>query len=78
MKASKYLEFRFAEQLPKTRIYEVLSISSGFRLGLIKWYGSWRQYTFFPEQGTVFSSSCLLEIQNFIDSENAIHKKAKT
>ena len=63
---SKYLEFRVYKQNPKTNIYEVLSKLHGIRLGFIKWYGVWRCYSFFPEDCTIFNSSCLQDIINFI------------
>ena len=74
MKESQYLEFRFVEKKPKTRVWEVCSKTNMLRLGLIKWYGSWRQYTFFPEQGTVFNEGCLEDIRYFLISENDIQK----
>jgi len=35
---SKYIEFNFIEQKPKTKIYSVDSKSQGESLGLIKWH----------------------------------------
>ena len=71
---TKYLDFRFVEQLPKTKVWEVCSNVSYIRLGLIKWFGKWRQYAFFPEQGTVFNHQCLEDIYEFIKYENEIRK----
>lgn len=62
-----YLEFKLLENKPKTLVYAVNSKSTGFRLGIIMWYGAWRQYCFFPEESTVFSKGCLEEINNFIN-----------
>lgn len=62
----KYLEFRLLEQKPKTQVIEVISKRRGSRLGIIKWFGRWRQYAFFPESGTVFNIECLNDIQSFI------------
>ena len=61
-----YLEFKVLEQKPKTKVYEVISQLHGFRLGIIQWYGAWRQYCFFPEESTIYSKGCLEEINNFI------------
>jgi len=47
----------------KTHNYRVYNITSGGELGLIAWYGPWRQYCFFPQDGTVWSGGCLHDIQ---------------
>lgn len=63
---SKYLEFRLLEQKPKTEVIQVLSKQDGSSLGIVKWFGRWRQYAFFPEDGTVFNTDCLNDIQSYI------------
>jgi len=63
---SKYLEFQLLEQKPKTKVIEVLSKERGSSLGIIKWFGRWRQYAFFPEDGTAFNIECLNDIQSYI------------
>ena len=63
---SKYLEFCVIEEKPKTKIAGVWSKKSGDRLGIIKWYSRWRQYAFFPENGTLFNTDCLNDIQSYI------------
>jgi len=63
---SKYLEFNVIEKKPKTKVIEVTSKLHGDRLGIIKWFGRWRQYAFLPENGTVFNVECLDNIQNYI------------
>jgi len=35
-------------------------------LGQIRWFGKWRQYTFYPEPGTIWNDSCLKDIQHFL------------
>lgn len=65
-KESEYLEFSLIEQKPKTKIIGVWSKKSSDRLGLIKWYGPWRQYAFFPENNTLFNTGCLNDIQIYI------------
>lgn len=47
-----------------TKIYHVSC--NGIMLGIIKWYGPWRKYTFFPETNTLFDFSCLLQIVHFL------------
>lgn len=44
-----YLEFqKFKPNGRKTFVVFITSKRSGTKLGLIKWYPSWRQYCFFP------------------------------
>jgi len=52
----------------KTGIWLVLNKSSQTKLGIIKWYGAWRQYCFYPEveYQTIFSKGCLEDINSFI------------
>lgn len=66
IKQTQYLFFNLIESLPKTNIYEVVSRSQNARLGLIKWYGPWRQYIFYPEAETLFNKGCLIDIIEFI------------
>ena len=63
---SKYLEFNLIEQKPKTKVISVDSTLHGNKLGIIKWYGAWRQYAFFPEYGTLFNTERLNDIQSYI------------
>jgi len=39
---------------------------SGDGLGEVYWFPPWREYCFFPDDGTVFSADCLAEIQDFL------------
>ena len=52
----------------KTREYFIMNKSQGVRLGVIKWYGAWRQYCFFPVASaeTVWNAGCLADIQDFL------------
>lgn len=70
-----YLEFRFAERLAKTKVWEVISKKGGWRLGLVKWHGPWRQYTFRPEHATIWNHKCLADVQDFLKKENELHRK---
>jgi len=64
---SKYIKFTIIEEKPKTKVIEVTSkIRIYMKLGIIKWYPRWRQYTFFPEDGTIFNVECLNDIQSYI------------
>lgn len=50
----------------KTAVFDVRSRRSGSVLGQIKWYGSWRQYTFWPSPNTVWNRGCLQDINRYI------------
>lgn len=63
---SKYLEFNTLEQKPRTKVIEIISKRGKERLGIIKWFGRWRQYAFFPVAGTIFNVECLNDIISFM------------
>lgn len=50
----------------KTTEYWVKNKENGTCLGEIKWYGPFRQYSFFPEPDMVFEKTCLQDITDFI------------
>lgn len=51
---------------PKTNTYVVRNKESETVLGIIKWYGPFRQYSFFPEPDMVFEKTCLTDLSNFL------------
>ena len=57
----KYIDFVQIESKNKTKVEEVRT-KEGIVLGIIKWHGSWRQYSFFPMPNTVFEKTCLADI----------------
>jgi hypothetical protein len=61
-----YLQFDLIESKPKTDVYAVINTQFNQRLGVVKWYASWRQYCFFPDSDTLYHKDCLREIANFI------------
>ena len=63
---SKYLKFELLERKPKTLVIDVISKLRSNRLGIIKWYGAWRQYAFFPENNTLFNIECMNDIIFYI------------
>jgi len=63
---SKYLEFELLEQKPKTKVIGVISKRHADMIGIIKWFGRWRQYAFFPGNGTIFNVECLDDIQSYM------------
>ena len=65
--ASEYLDFRLTRDTGKTQVYSVDSRNHGDQLGVIKWYGPWRQYVMETRSGVVWNKTCLLDITAFID-----------
>ena len=51
----------------KTSTWLCKNNKSDDALGLVKWYGPWRQYCFYPESQTIFNKGCMLDIVSFID-----------
>lgn len=44
-------------------------------IGIVKWYGPWRKYCFFPTPETVYEWVCLRDIARFCESETIKHRK---
>lgn len=65
--SSRYLHF-FEEDNGdrKTKIIGVYSINHGNQLGVIKWFGRWRQYAFYPSADTIWNPECLKAINDEI------------
>lgn len=78
---SKYLDFvKAKKQNPRTRIYNIYTKGNSrgiFFLGQIRWYAQWRQYGFYPEEGTVFEKTCLSDIANFCIDLNQKQKSKR-
>lgn len=66
---SKWIRFvdvseRFSEF--KTCVWEVLTIAVPNEvIGVVRWYGPWRQYCFIPGDDTVYNAECLEDIADF-------------
>jgi hypothetical protein len=58
----------YGEGARKTAVYEVCTNTGKYdtKIGTIKWYPSWRCYSFFPESHTVYEKTCLQNIADFI------------
>lgn len=64
---AKYIEFKEVPSNKKTSTYQVVSKEGAGVLGEIKWYASWRKYSFFPAANTLYETKCLTDIVEFID-----------
>ena len=75
---SEYLEVRRTTSYDgKTGRYDVMAKRyPGMCLGEIRWFGRWRQYTFFPYPDSVFNNECLRDIAEFLDELMAARRKA--
>lgn len=64
---SNYLSFTYEPSASgKTLVTSVYSARSGDKLGEIKWFGRWRQYAFYPAEGTIWNPDCLADINTVI------------
>ena len=65
----KYVTFhKNRKQNPKTWVYNVFTKGNShgiINLGQVRWYAQWRQYAFYPIEGSVFEKTCLGDIQQF-------------
>lgn len=74
---SEYLTIQYAGESPsgKTSTWEVNAARSGALLGVVRWFGRWRQYAFFPEPGTIYSVGCMADIETFIREQMAERRR---
>jgi hypothetical protein len=66
----RYRYISFSQVLVKgrtTTTWHCLNNSSRELLGVIQWFGSWRQYCYFPKADTVYSKGCMEDINDFIE-----------
>jgi hypothetical protein len=76
----KWIEFIELEELhtkKKTKTYKVVNKDNGSFLGFVRWFGSFRQYSFFPSEGCVFEKTCLRDIADFMQKLMDERKKSK-
>jgi hypothetical protein len=50
----------------KTRIFNCTTKNGGGTLGIVKWFGNWRQYCYFPSVQATYSYGCLIDIADFM------------
>ena len=72
---SKWIEFVQMADTGKTRVWDVVTRDGGGVLGSVKWFGRWRQYSFFPKPDTIYESVCLGDIAAFMDAEMTARKR---
>ena len=64
-----------ASKSGKTRVFDVLNRKSGDELGMIAWFGPWRQYTFRADPLAVFSAGCLNDIAAFVEEQTDLQRR---
>ena len=73
---SQYMK---AMELPKgtgvTKRWEIKSNSNGGLFGWIRWYGPWRQYCFFPCEGTLYNVGCMAPLIAFLSDAQKEYKE---
>lgn len=63
----QYIHFVKVDEKPKTSVWECRNNRSNDVLGVVQWYGPWRQYCFHPSVlQVVFNVGCLMDICDFI------------
>jgi len=63
----------------KTGRFTVANRKNNDVLGVILWYGPWRQYVFVPTLSyeTIYSPGCLRDIADFVQETTAEHRREK-
>ena len=64
---SKWIKFQQAGDTRKTKVWDVVTKDGQTLLGQIRWYPSWRKYSFFPFGNTIYENICLRNIAQFIE-----------
>jgi hypothetical protein len=67
------LPLRSGRKLPQ---YELVNKRSGERIGLVEWYGAWRQFVFCPEECTVWSVGCLMDVREVLGAAAKAREEA--
>lgn len=62
---------------PRTRVWRVRNVQAKVDLGMIRWLGRWRQYSFHPDAELVFEKTCLRTIADFCERQTRSHYKAR-
>ena len=66
IKETQYLRFIDVEVRQKTKIIAVVNIHHDEQIGVIKWFGKWRQYCFHPNENTIWNKDCLNDVNSVI------------
>ena len=76
---SEYIEIIKEEFVNrKTPIYHINSKHSQDEIGVVKWYGAWRKYCFFPNGDTIWDMKCLQQVCDWLLEVNTPIKNRTT
>ena len=53
----------------------IVKTLQGARLGVVKWFGPWRQYSFFPDPDTAWERDCLRTVADFCERSTLEHRQ---
>ncbi len=62
----RFVEHEWKDPGRKTAKYSCVNKRSEDKIGVVEWYGPWRQFVFAPEYDTVFEPKCLMAICEFL------------
>lgn len=77
---TKYKYFYFelvSAPVSKKQTWFCISSKTKYLLAIVKWFAEWQQYCCFPEEATIFSSSCLTDVADFVNQVNELHNKER-
>jgi hypothetical protein len=66
IKETQYLSFQLVPTKGTTKRVAVVNRHHQETIGEIKWFGSWRQYCFFPYAETIWNTTCMEDVQGVI------------
>lgn len=69
----EFIELDFPNR--KTKTFDVVNKDNSSYIGQIKWFGSFRKYSFFPAENCVFEQTCLRDIAKFMEDLMEERKK---
>lgn len=74
-----YIEFQESQRAGQatSQWHVVTKDANAFCLGVVKWFGRWRRYAFFPNAETVFEDECLKYIAGFIEARMDERREAR-
>jgi hypothetical protein len=79
--AQRQTEYLLFVEVPnpgmKTRAWVVRGLRNMHTLGVIRWYGRWRQFVFYPEPNSLFNKGCLSDINTFLDDAYKDWRRSK-
>lgn len=64
----QFIEAELLPRLPKHKSdrWHIYPKSGGCYIGVVSWFGAWRQYVFDPAPNTTYSAGCLDDIAKFL------------